>query len=154
MAKVIYKYGIGAMAGTIDGMVHRMSHTRLGSIARKWVMPRLTSNNELFGNVGANLRLLWDEFSSGWKNDLKTYAQRWFSAHASEYEFDPVRSRYAFYCKLMYAWQRDDPTHIDLTTLNAEDLASLGTPIATVKAAVESGYLPMIDNYSDLTNVM
>ena len=52
------------------------------------------------------------------------------------------------------AWAADDPTHVDLTSLNAEDLASLGTPIATVKDAIESGYLAPVKIFSDLIQVM
>ena len=54
----------------------------------------------------------------------------------------------------MYAWAAYDPTHVNLTSLNAEDCPSLGTPIATVKDAIESGYLAPVKIFSDLIQVM
>jgi hypothetical protein len=149
---VKFKYGIRTYSGTIDEMVYGSYRKHRLCIGRQYVYPRLTTNNEKLGTIAGNLRLLWDEFSTGWKNDLATYALRNGSENVPKTRLIP--SRYALYVKMMYAWAKDDPSHIDLTTLNAEDLASLGTPIATVKAAIESGYLPMVKSYGDLIQAM
>ena len=150
--KVKFKYGIRTYSGTIDEMVYGSYRKHRLCIGRQYVYPRLTANNERLGNIAGNLRLLWDEFSAGWKNDLATYALRNGSENVPKTKLIP--SRYALYVKIMYAWAADDPTHVDLTSLNAEDLASLGTPIATVKDAIESGYLAPVKIFSDLIQVM
>lgn len=150
--KVKFKYGIRTYSGTVDEMVYGSYRKGKLCIGREYVYPRLTTNNEKLGTIAGNLRLLWDEFSTGWKNDLATYALRNGTENVSKTKLIP--SRYALYVKLMYAWAKDDPTHVDLTSLNGEDLVSLGTPIATVKAAIESGYLAPVADFSDLIQVI
>lgn len=149
--KIIYQYGIGAMSGKLDGLVHQMAHSRLGSTGRVFVYPRLTENNETFGARGSNLAELWRTVMQDYKDDLKTYAQRYFSEHQMDGIWDPNRSTYSFFCKMLYAWHNSDPEHIDLSSINREDVISLGTFITTVKNAITNGFLDTISNYDDLT---
>ncbi len=150
--KVKFKYGIRTYSGTVDEMVYGSYRKHRLCIGRQYVYPRLTVNNENLGRIAGNLRLLWDEFSAGWKADLTTYSLRNGTENVPKTRLIP--GRYALYVKMMYAWAEDDPSHIDLATINAEDLASLGTPISTVKNAIDNGYLAPVKVFSDLIQTM
>ena len=153
--KVTFKYAVGSYSGTIDLAVFRPTHTKLASYMRKWVMPTLTENNELLGVISKNVALeIWNKCLAGYKADMQTYADRWFQENSGEGVWDPYKSRYAAFTKLMWHWMQDDPEHIDLATVTMEDVQALGTKIMTVKDAIDYGLLPSISVYDDLTNVI
>lgn len=151
--KVVFKYAVGAYSGTVDQMVYSMASSRLGSIARKWVMPTPNANNAMFGTIGSNLRNLWLSASQDYRDDFGTYAKRYHSEHLSDGIFDPCRSPYAFFLKAMWNWHAANPETIDLASVNEEDVDTLGTTINTVKNCVENGMVPTISVYDDLTGV-
>lgn len=148
--KVYHKYAVGAYSGTIDDSVFYATKTRTRSIMRRWVMPRLTVNNTLLGDIGKNLAVLWGDGSAVYKANLKTYTERYFGETPSEDGFDGNRSPYANWVRLMYAWADENPS-VDLKTLTAEDFGITGGPVSTVKNAIDNGFLPPISNYADLT---
>jgi len=153
--KVTFKYGIGTFQGKIDNSVFWPQKSGLASVMRKFTYPTLTSQNETIGLIGKNLALIWSQILSGWKADISTYAQRYYTQYGSEDMFDPARSPYAFYTKVMWNWYKDDPDHIDLSTLTMEDIIATGTDkIDTVMTCIENGYLRSIDMYEDLISSM
>lgn len=152
--KVTFLYGIGTFANTINGGVYRAGKSGQVSYMRKWVMPRLTENNTKFGSIATNLRLLWSSLGGSWKADLVTYGLRYFSQYLSEGVWDPNKSSYAFYMKLMYAWQKYDEEHVDLEAVTYEDVQALGTPISTIKNCIDNDFLVSIDSYSDLVGAI
>lgn len=149
--KVTFKYGIGTFNGMIDNAVFWKQKSGVASIMRKFTYPKLTIQNEIIGKTGSNLAHLWSKFDISYKKDLKTYAVRYYVQYGSEGDFDPARSPYAFYTKLMWAWAEERP-EVDLATLTMEDLAVTGMAIETVKKAIIGGYLRPIDQYDDLTH--
>lgn len=149
--KVTFKYGIGTFNGMIDNAVFWKQKSGVASIMRKFTYPKLTIQNEIIGNIGSNLAILWSHFDIAYKKDLKTYAERYYVQYGSEGDFDPARSPYAFYTKLMWAWAEELP-EVDLATLTMEDLAVTGLAIGTVRKAIQEGYLRPIDQYDDLTH--
>ena len=69
--------------------------------------------------------------------------------------FDPARSPYAFYTKVMWNWYKDDPDNIDLSTITMEDIQATGADkIVNVRTCIENGYLRSIDIYEDLIQSM
>ena len=150
--KVWFKYGIGAYGGTIDEATFRPQVRRLASIMRKWVMPKLTDQNTAFGAIGKNLGLVWAAAAPGYKADFLLYAQRYFTEHLQDSEFDPIKSRYGHFTAMMYAWQKSDPTHIDLATVTVDDILLSAAPVKCVDFAIEALFLPEIAEYSDLVN--
>ncbi len=149
--KVKFKYGIATYSGTIDEMVYGSYNDDKLCIGREYVYPRLTEQNTAVGSVGKNLALVWAEASAGWKEDLKTYAQRNKTENVPKTELAP--GTYALYIKLMYAWQESDPDHVDLASVTSGDVDTLGTKIQTVKACVDNEMLPHIADADDLTQV-
>ena len=149
--KVTFKYGIGTFNGKIDNAVFWPQKSGVASIMRKFTYPTLTSQNTLMGKIGKNLAYLWSLFDMPYKKDLKTYAERYYVQYGSEGDFDPARSPYAFYTKMMWAWA-EEHSDVDLKTLTMEDLALVGAAITTVRNAINGGFLRPIDQYDDLTN--
>lgn len=153
--KVTFKYGIGTFLGKIDNSVFWPQKSGLASVMRKFTYPTLTLQNEKIGLIGKNLALIWRQILSGYKADLYTYAQRYYTQYGSEDMFDPARSPYAFYTKVMWNFYKDDPDHIDLSTITMEDIEATATDkIDTVYYCIESGYLRSIDMYTDLNQYM
>ena len=149
--KVTFKYGIGTFNGMIDNAVFWKQKSGVASIMRKFTYPKLTIQNEIIGKTGNNLANLWSKFDISYKKDLKTYAERYYVQYGSEGDFDPARSPYAFYTKLMWAWA-EEHSEVDLKTLTWEDLALMENEAETVKIAILHGYLRPIDQYDDLTH--
>jgi len=153
--KITFKYGIGTFQGKIDNSVFWPQKSGLASVMRKFTYPTLTSQNTKIGNIGKNLALIWSVIDPAWKADISTYAQRYYTQYGSEDMFDPARSPYAFYTKVMWNWYKDDPEHIDLSTLTMEDIIATGTgKIVCIENCVSNGYLRSIDKYDDLLQVM
>ena len=153
--KVTFKYGIGTFQGKIDNSVFWPQKSGLASVMRKFTYPTLTIQNETIGLIGKNLSLIWSQILSGWKADISTYAQRYYTQYGSEDMFDPARSPYAFYTKVMWNWYKDDPDNIDLSTITMEDIRATGTDkIDVVMTCIQNGYLRSIDMYDDLRQGM
>ena len=153
--KVTFKYGIGTFQGKIDNSVFWPQKSGLASVMRKFTYPTLTIQNERIGLIGKNLALIWSQILSGWKADMYHYAHRYYTQYGSEDMFDPARSPYAFYTKVMWNWYKDDPDHIDLSTITMEDIQFAGVDkIHNVRICIENGYLRSIDMYQDLIQGM
>lgn len=153
--KVTFKYGIGTFQGKLDNSVFWPQKSGLASVMRKFTYPTLTIQNEKIGLIGKNLALIWHQILSGWKADIYTYALRYYTQYGSEDMFDPARSPYAFYTKVMWNWYKDDPDNIDLSTITTEDIQLAGVDkIHMVRVCIENGYLRSIDMYDDLIQGM
>lgn len=152
MAKVWFKFGIGSMSGTVDNGVHWPTKSRINGYMRKWVLPKLTANNTLFGTIAQNLALVWQDCSVEYVADMKTYAQRYFIEAGRIESFDPCRSSYAMWLKAMWNWRDSDPTHVDLSEITVADIVALDADVRTVARMVEADFLPGISLYEDLTS--
>ena len=148
--KVIFKYGIGAFTGKIDNAVFWKQKSAMASIMRKFTYPRITNHNKTIGAIAKNLGKIWKGLSVGYKNDLWTYANRYYVQYGTEGLYDPARSPYAFWTHAIWSWAKEH-SEVDLASLTLEDLAVTGTPINTVKNAIINNYLRPIDEYYDLT---
>ncbi len=154
--KVTFKYGIGTFNGMIDNAVFWKQKSGVASIMRKFTYPKLTIQNEKIGLIGKNLALIWSQILSGWKTDIYNYALRYYTQYGSEDMFDPARSPYAFYTKVMWNWYKDDPDLIDLSTITMEDIMATPThdKVDCVRNCIDNGYLRSIDFYQDLLEGM
>lgn len=153
--KVLFKYGIGAMAGTIDEGVYRFTTNKTGSIMRKYTYPRLTNNNTLRGSIMKNLAEVWNSCSSGYKEDMKTYSQIWNTTYKDPSDpFSPERSAFAMFMAMMYLFAELDEGHIGLDTVTYSDLQTLGADIDTIHLAVENGYLQPVSGHDVLVATM
>jgi hypothetical protein len=153
--KVVFKYGIGAMAGTIAEGTFFMTRQKTGSIMRKWVQPKLTLQNTALGAKTKNLALVYGSLSSGYKDDLKSYCTRYNYTYLDPNDpFSPQLYDFAVFMKLMYAFADGDESHIDLATITYGDLSTLGEDIDTIALAVANGFLPYVPDAVDFTQTM
>ena len=148
--KVTFKYGIGAFTGKIDNAVFWAQKSKLASLMRKFTYPKITTHNINIGAIAKNLGHLWRELTVDYREDFKTYADRYYVQYGSEGDYDPARSPYAFWTHAIWAWSKDRP-EVDLSTLTMEDLEVTGIAMSTVKNCVQNGFLRVIDQYDDLT---
>jgi hypothetical protein len=152
LSKTVYQYGIKAISGTLDGLVHMPCQSGFGSYTREWVMPTLTADNHLKGAVCQNLASVWHNCAAAYITDIKTYTQRYFQEHLSPLDWDPCWAPFGMFLKMMYGWQASDPEHVDLSTVTVGDIISLDADVKTIARAVTAEFLPFISVSDDLTH--
>lgn len=157
MAKVQYSQLISGIAGTLDGQVlYRSSSPRFG-FSRRYVVPKATQQNTLIGNAAKNLKVLWHAASTGYKNDFKTYASRYSQLPADEGQLRPrANSAFSIFLKMVYAWGKNQDPVVDaaaIALLQPEDFSTLASDISCLARAVDSGYLPAVEDYENLDNI-
>lgn len=154
MAKVQYTQLISGIAGTLDGQVLYRSRSPRFGFSRRYVVPKATQQNALIGNAAKNLKVLWHAASEGYKNDFKTYASRYSQLPADEGQLRPrANSAFSIFLKMVYAWGKNQDPVVDasgIAFLQPEDFSTLAKDISEVVAAVESGYLPAVEDYEKL----
>lgn len=150
--KVTFKYGIGSYLGTVDGMVYTPTRNKMGSIARLYVVPRLTANNTLRGTIMKNLAAVWSSVSSSYKDDMRSYCEKWNSTYNDPQDtFAPRRSSFAMFVDMMYLFSEMDSGHVDLSTITYTDLQTVGADIISIAVAVVNGYLQSVPGADDYT---
>lgn len=154
MAKVYYQFGIGALRGTIANGVHYPARSRTCGYIRRWVLPSATDQNTILGNIATNLASVWASASVGYKENFKTYAQRYYSTNSGPEGFDPNRSSYAHFIKMMYAWYDSDPTHVDLLAVSKADIVAAHSPVEDLEQAINANLLPPVPNYDNLSSAI
>lgn len=149
--KVTFKYGIKTYSGTIDEMTYGSFRDDNLCIGRKYVSPTLTANNTLRGTIIKNLADVYSSLSSGYRDDLKTYAAKNIS-NVPKDKLPPTA--FAIWMKMMYLFAELDEGHIDLSTVTYSDLQTLGADIDTIALAVENGYLANVEGADALVATM
>lgn len=149
--KVTFHYGIKTYSGTLDEMTFGSYRKDSLCIGRKYVSPRLTEHNTQVGSIMKNLSLIYGALSTGYKTDLKSYAQL-NSVNVPADKLIP--STFAIFVKMMYCFSEKGAGHIDLASVTYEDLETVGAEISTVALAISNGYLPTVANASTLSNLM
>lgn len=157
MAKVQYTQLISGIAGTLDGQVLYRSRSPRFGFSRRYVVPKATQQNTLIGSAAKNLKVLWHAASTGYKNDFKTYASKYSNLPADEGQLRPrANSAFSLFLKMVYAWGKNQTPVVDaaqIALLQPEDFSTLATDISRVTAAVDSGYLPAVEDYEKLDNI-
>ena len=146
--KVRFKYGIKTYSGLIDDMVYGSYRHHKLCIGREYVYPTLTPNNTHIGDCMKNLAIVFKSAVAGYKADFKTYSQRNGEENVPYNQLIP--NGFSCFIKMMFAWQKSDPLHIDLTAVTAADIVTLDADVINVERAIDAGYLPHISNYDDL----
>jgi len=149
--KVKFKYGIQTYSGTVDEMVFGSYRKGTLCIGRKYVMPRLTENNTQKGTIMKNLASVWADVSSGYKDEMKTYALR--NAVNIPKNMLPPTS-FSIWLKMMFLFSELDSGHIDLSTVTYTDLQTVGEDILSIAVAVENDYLASVAGADELITNM
>ncbi len=149
--KVTFKYGIQTYSGTIDEMTFGSYREDTVCIGRKYVSPRLTENNTRIGAIATNLASVWEEVSSGYKEEMVTYSQR-NAVNIPKGKLPPTS--FAIWMKMLFLFSKLDSGHIDLTTVTYSDLQTVGEDILSIAVAVENGYLQAVADADELITNM
>lgn len=149
--KVKFKFGIQTYSGTIDEMTFGSYRKGLLCIGRKYVVPRLTENNTAKGTIMKNLATVWADVSSGYKDEMKTYALR--NAVNIPKNMLPPTS-FSIWLKMMFLFSELDSGHIDLSTVTYTDIQTVGEDILSIAVAVENDYLAAVVGADELITNM
>lgn len=150
--KVLFKYGIGAFSGTISDGVYSMTKNQTGSYMRKWVKPRLTSNNTLFGTIAKNLASVWADVSVGYKDEMKSYVDIWNTEYNDPNNpFSARMTSFGCWVRMLHLFHDLDEGHIALDSITYTDLQTLGTDILSIALAIENGYLDNVTGGAGFT---
>lgn len=149
--KVKFNYGIRTYSGTLDEMTFGSYQKDTVCIGRKYVTPRLTSQNTLMGTTLKNLASVYADLSVGYLDELKIYAQK-NVINVPKGKLAPTT--FAIWMKMMFLFHELDEGHIDLSTITYSDLLTVGDDILSIAAAVENGYLANVPGADALTSNM
>lgn len=153
--KVLFKYGIGAFSGTISDGVYSMTKNQTGSYMRKWVKPRLTSNNTLFGTIAKNLAAVWADVSVGYKDEMNSYVDIWNTEYNDPNNpFSARMTSFGCWIRMIHLFSDGDESHVDLSTVTYTDLQTLGTDILSISAAIDNGYMDNVTGGASFTSNM
>ncbi|HHV36401.1 MAG TPA: hypothetical protein GXX77_00975 [Candidatus Cloacimonetes bacterium] len=150
--KATFKYGIQTYSGTIDGLTYASYKDGQVCIARRYVKPRATEQNEEMASVSTNLSKIYNECSEEFKADLKTYSHLYATRHVAKDKLPP--SSYAIYVKMMYAFLKHNSDHVGLDSIVLDDLIDLYPEVTSIKNAVNKRYLPKVNGYEALNASM
>jgi len=139
--KVIFKFGIKTYSGTVDDMTFGSYRKHSLCIGRKYVTPRITTQNTSMGAKIKNLANIYGDVTALYKADLKTYTAKYASI-APKDKLAP--NAFAIFVKMLFLFSKLDEGHIELSTLTYTDLQTLGGDISSISDAVDNGYLPNV----------
>ncbi|MDP8231899.1 MAG: hypothetical protein P9L91_04425 [Candidatus Zophobacter franzmannii] len=109
-------------------------------LARAWVKPRRTINNDNLSSISTNLSSCYNTATVDYRNDLINYATQLNLATVGE---NCIYNAYNCFVKMMYAMNRLYPA-IDLKTITADDIVFYELPAISVRMAVENDLLPRV----------
>jgi len=134
-------------SGTCNGLVYYYSKRLDKLIARRYVVPKTSSQNRKIGAISRNLKLL--ELSEGYLSDLKVYL--------ALYNYQPREKCFIswrnVFLTLMFAMEKLVPG-VDLLTITRAQVFSENLPCLSVKDAVEAGLLEGVNGYERLSSQM
>lgn len=149
--KTKFKFGIAAYSGTIDEITYSSYKNGQVCIARKYVKPRETIQNQKMASVGANLAKIYRSTGEDFRNDLKTYSHL-YAHKVAKGKLPP--NGYAIFIMMMHAFHKEYHDSIGLDSITYGDIGDLYTEITNVKSAVEAGFLPRVQGYEALSATM
>ncbi|MDY0325353.1 MAG: hypothetical protein RBQ87_04160 [Candidatus Cloacimonadaceae bacterium] len=150
--KTKFKYGIAAYSGTIDEITFASYKNGAVCIARKYVVPKRTDNNDELGSVGKNLAIIYKECSEAYKSDLRTYADLYAREVTGPRKIAP--NSYAIFVKMFYAFAEANGGSVDLKSLSYGDLDTLFPEVTDIASSVDEGFLPYVSGSELLTESM
>jgi len=150
--KVTFNYGIKTYSGTLDEMTYGAFRNGNLCIGRRYVFPTLTDQNTEMGTIGKNLAGIFSKATEDYKEDLRVYAMRNAKQNVKKNKLAP--SAYALFIKMMFAWAKENPSTVDLKTIDIEDIRSTTAPVKRIADAIDNLYLKKVRDYDELINEM
>jgi hypothetical protein len=148
--KMTFEWPVRTLSGTRDKTTFMSMYDDYICIARRWVEPAATPQQENIKAISQNLRIVWSSANPLYKEDFTKYAAKFKQEKLKPWEFPP--RAYSIFLSLMYAWRDSDPAHVDLTTVTVADIVALDASVRTVKRSVEAEFIVPVSNYETLDN--
>ena len=115
-------------------------------IVRRKVVPKQTINNKLMKEIFNFAKRIG--LSEEYKEDCRKYIQRYNREYHSQGK--PMSTWPNVFLKIMRATLKDYP-HLDLKTLNKEDIVEQILPCRSIASAIEAGYLKKVRDWRKLS---
>lgn len=152
--KVKFRFGIKSYSGTLDELTYANYEDRNVVIGR--MMPEnreLTAQNVSLGSKLVKVGVFYKVIADGFKDDLKAYTKKMYELNAFDGKLRG--SHWSTFVKMMWKASQDADSPVDLESLSIDDL-NLGSynKIASVKVAIDNGYLPVVPGYEDFTSTI
>lgn len=146
--KTTFEWPIRTFSGTRDKTTFMSMYDDYICIARRWVLPEVTPQQDTMRAIAQNLRVVWATANDLYKADFKTYGKKYKQEKLRPWVFPP--RAYSIFINLMYAWRDSDPTHVDLKMVTVADIVALDAPVRTIQRSVEEQFLVPVSDYSTL----
>lgn len=147
--KVLFRKNIRSYSGENEDMVYQSFNRGWVCIGRDFVIPKLTEHNASMGAIAKNLGVIFRHVSPTYAQDLDIYTSRNKTDNGKKKVISPYA--YTLFTKMMFAWAKSDPEHVDLASITIADIVALDANVRTIKRAIDAGFLPLIRKYDDLT---
>lgn len=146
--KVTFHKNIAAYSGKDKWQKCIYSSTLDGSACtiRRYIKPRETDQQKTFAIAAKTIANIWRNALTGYKSDLMIYS--WLIKNTKEFQGKYMTSSYGWFIQI--SWKLIDLEGIPVGNLSVNTFVENGCP--NVKKTVESGFLPLVDKVSDLTN--
>lgn len=150
--KVAHTQLVAFCSGKSDGTVLCAAPSKTFSLARRYVYPTITTANHTKGTEMSNLAVMYGNVHGGFLQDLKDYARRYYSENLNQPDLKiPSPNPFAHFLKMCFAWYESDIEHVNLSTCTVADAVALNADIQQIKMAIDAGFLPPVQNYSEFT---
>jgi hypothetical protein len=106
------------------------------------------------GEINNNLNTLYMQASEAYRQDWKKYAQRNAMENQSrcggiKKQMPPAK---ALFIKCMWLWAKANPAVVDLRSVSKEAILNLESPLRSVCACVQCGWLRKVTAWESLNN--
>ena len=129
--------------------------TKLSGVSylRQYTYPTLTDNNKQRGDEIKNLKSLYNNLATDYKEELKLYARK-YNNLPNYAKPNSVRTSSAFAVYVMLIWniEKSDPGHIDISTVTQSDLNLIVDGATSIALQVDEGYLLSVPGYEMYTS--
>ncbi|MDD2230319.1 MAG: hypothetical protein PHY48_13010 [Candidatus Cloacimonetes bacterium] len=134
---------LGEFTGKLDELIYYRSR-RTGKlyVRRRWKFVNHPAAPQF---SSANKAIFALQPSVGYKDNLRDYLLLYNKL--AKCEDKPLWTWTNVYSKLMFAMQKAFPSTVDLKIISRAQIAEQNLPCITLKAAIETGLLPMVKGY-------
>lgn len=150
--KCNFSYAIKYLSGTFDDITYA-AHTKSGyTIARKWVIPRLTIQTVTIGASMVSIAAIWKEVSPDFLKNIKQYSTLY-----SRHRKDPSpwakkdTCGYTIFVKLIWGLKRHLSGNLDIPSLTISDIRSSYRIIESISSSCQNRILPKVPGWENLT---
>ncbi len=154
--KVSFKLNLGAYSGKYRNVVYRqyfnyrLCHTRI------FTYPKITEQNLRLKAINANINVLYQQMSDGYRDDLRRYAT--LNKMENQSRSPALRKQMpgakAVFVKCLWAWAKSAAEAIDLSTITIAEMLAMAAPLCRIKDCVEAGYLRKVSNWESLDKLI